>query len=250
MVIRKLSLDEWFLQYQLRKIRRDAFHLNLILKVDVSSLFQKYLAAGQKMPVNILVLKALGRTAVQHPHFSRMGFRSLWGARFLESSEIRINFPIEIEHHGRQITTAIVIKNPDSKSPTELSEEIKSAKSRPLESFPISNFAHSRKNNFANRLALRLLHRFIMSSPQRYFKMGGGGLSFSSMTQVKIPHSILTSIALGPTGFTFCLNSVEMIGDGTFLHFGIGFDHNCHTGSEMARFMKAFSENLSTDPIL
>jgi hypothetical protein len=57
---------------------------------------------------------------------------------------------------------------------------------------------------------------------------------------------VLTPVAYGPTGLTFCLNSIERKDSKTYLHLGVGYDHYSIAGIELTRILENLSENLNS----
>jgi hypothetical protein len=240
MVIRKLTLEEWFLQYQLIKIKDKAVHLPFVLRANITKAAKGY----EKVPYNAIVLKALGLLAIRKPIVNRMLFRTPFGVRFLESNSVRINFPITIEHNGKKITSAVVIQNTHLKSVEEINKEIKESCQKTLSHFPVTQFVHNNKNNILNRTLLKILYKGLMSLPSFYHNRGGGFISYSSITNHQTDNMLLTPISFGPTAFTFCMNSIEKVNGETFLHIGIGFDHTCFGGAFAIELLKEFCKEL------
>lgn len=249
MVVRKLSLAEWFLHYQLKQLPKAGLSLPSSLRVDMTEAVADFRRAGQKIPANAIVLKALGLWAAKFPDVNRILFRSPWGLRFLEMDEVRINFPIEIQHNGQSLTAAIVIQNPHLKTISEIHGEIRAAKEKPLSAYPINNFLAHRRNWFFNRWLLKTLYFLTMRFPAIYVKLGGGGLSYSSLTQAQDSKMLMLPVARGHTSFTFCLNTVELTPTACYFHFGVSFDHSSHTGAQMSRRIQAFAQMMSSQNI-
>lgn len=246
MVIRKLNLAEWFLHYQLKQLEKGGFNLPMSLRVDMTEAVEKFKATSRKIPTNAMILKALGLWAQQNPGVNRMLFRTVLGPRFLEMKDIRVNFPIEIANKNQNLTAAISIRNPHLKSVDEIHAEIRAAKQKPLAAYPINQFLSTRRNWFLNRWLLKTLYFLTMRSPRIYWKLGGGGLTYSSLTHAQDPKMIFVPVARGNTGLTFCLNSVEHTATHCYFHFGVSFDHSCHTGAEMSRWIKSFTQILTS----
>jgi|GEM_PF-1751768 hypothetical protein len=246
MVIRKLKLHEWFLRHQLEQIKMKAFHLPIILKIKITELDQFYSNQNKRIPLNALIIKSLGLTAQKIPQMQRMLFKTIFGLRFLEFQEIRINFPIEISTPEQKITTGIAIKNPHIKSLEEIQSEIKTTKQRSLNTFPITKFVYTKNNNWLNRTALRVLYRLLQTSPILYNRLGGGGISFTSLTHIQNEKMVVTPAAYGPTALTFCLNSIERLQNETYLHLGVGYDHYILGGTEMVTILDNFCQNLTS----
>lgn len=244
MVLRKLTLAEWFLMYQLKKIKQKGFHLPLAMAVDVTGLKNEFDRRGEKFPSVAVVLKALGHCVDEHPALGRTLFQTFFGPRFVETTPVRVNLPIEIKHGDRLVMTAIAIENPQLKSVKELYSEIRTAKSQPLSKYPITQFVYTKKNHWLNRLMLRGLFSFLLRSPKAFAKKGGG-ITLTSLSHLGESDWHFRATGYGLNGVTVSMTECERRGSNWFLHFGIGFDHFCHTGSEVGRMLKHLDHLLS-----
>jgi hypothetical protein len=247
MVLQKLKLHEWFLVYQLDHLKKHGHHLPTTMQLDISRYADFYESRNQKLPLTALVLKIIGTWAHQNPEAHKMLFRTWGGFKFLRGNEIRINFPIEIKHNGQSVVTAIVIKNPHLKSIPELTSEIKEAKMRSLDSFPITKFAYSRANVFFNRWLLKGLHTLVNYWPSFYWNKGGGCISISSLSNLSDPNCIFSTYSFGPTGFTFFYKDVVQEKNKTYLNLSIGIDHNCYSGIELIKLVNQLMNSTISD---
>ncbi len=246
MVLQKLELHEWFLAYQLDHIKRKCNHLPGQIQLDISAHADFYEKRGQKIPINALFLKLVGKWAAENPSAHKMLFRTWSGWKFLYGDEIRINIPLEIKHKDRSIITAIVIKNPQNKSVDEINQEIRMAKEKSVDHFPITKFANFKPNTFYNRWLLKGLHTLINAWPSLYWKKGGGCLSVSSLSNLAKTGTLFSTYSFGPTGFTFFYKDIVRQNEKTYLNLSIAVDHNCYTGIEMVNLMNRFIDCAQT----
>jgi len=90
--VRRPSLEEWFLAYQLDRLKRDHFHLPFYVDVDLAPV----LAAapeGRRPSVTALLVKASGMLAAERPEANRVVFRTFYGMRILEPGYVAVNVP-------------------------------------------------------------------------------------------------------------------------------------------------------------
>lgn len=233
MVVQKLKLSEWFLIYQLEKIKEKSCHIPFTMKVDLTRLHEHFSKQNKKFPINSLLLIGLGIWAEENPEAHKMLFKSFMGMRFLKGDEVRINFPILLREGKQKITSAVVIKNPQKKTWNQLQEEIKSKLVAGLKSYPITWYVHSNRNNFLNRTLLKCLYIMISRSPGFYWKRGGGCISLSSLSHLSTNPPVVYPLGFGPTGFTFCFNSLDFDSGKVYLQMGVGVDHSCYEGHDM-----------------
>lgn len=244
MVIQKLKLHEWFLVYQLDHIKRHGNFLPTQIQLDISAQVKYYEQRGQRFPLNAVILKGIGDWASANPMAHKMMFRTISGLKFLFGDEIRINMPMEIKHGEQSIVTAIVIKNPQSKTVDQLNQELRAAKEKTLNDFPITKFAYSKPNTFYNRWFLKGLHKLLNASPNLYWKKGGGCISVSSLSNLSKPDMAYSTFSFGPTGLTFFYKDVVRVQDRSYLNLSIGIDHNCYTGIEMVTILNRLIESF------
>jgi hypothetical protein len=242
MVIQNLKLHEWFLVYQLDQIKRHGSHLPCQIQLDISADVNLYEQRGQKLPLNAVVIKKIGNWAAANPAAHKMLFRTWAGLKFLFGDEIRINMPIELTHEGQSVVTAIVIKNPQDKTVEQINQELRSAKEKSIDHFPITKFAYLSTNTFYNRWLLKGLHKIINSSPSLYWKKGGGCISVSSLSNLSKPGMPFTTFSFGSTGFTFFYKDVARIENQSYLNLSIAVDHNCYTGIELVSLINRLGE--------
>ncbi|OYZ16240.1 MAG: hypothetical protein B7Y39_15835 [Bdellovibrio sp. 28-41-41] len=244
MVIQKLKLHEWFLVYQLDHIKRHGNFLPTQIQLDISAYVNSYEQRGQKFPLNAVFVKMIGDWAAANPEAHKMMFRTWSGLKFLFGDEIRINMPIEIKHEGRSVVTAIVIRNPQNKTVEQINRELRTAKEKSIHDFPITKFAYLNSNTFYNRWLLKGLHKIINSSPNLYWKKGGGCLSVSSLSNVSKPDMPFSTFSFGPTGLTFFYKDIVRVENRSYLNLSIGVDHNCYTGIEMVSLLNRLIESF------
>lgn len=247
MKIRKASLAEWFLQYQLQKVYFKYCHNPFHLEVDVSHLVRAAESKGLRFSPTAAVVKAVGDLVLKHPKLNRIMFHSFWGLRIVELEEIRINLPVKIHNHGDPVLSAMVISSPQNKSVPEIHQEIRKFAQGDLSDKPIGRFVHSRSNHWFNRLFLKTLYSLVLGLPQIYLKKGGGALSVSSLMKRDTREMKLLGPAIGFTPLTFTVCGLKKNRDNSHtLLLGIDFNHSILEGDEFSEACASFSQILSS----
>jgi hypothetical protein len=230
MSIRKLTLDEWFLQHQLQSIGKEHFHLPAILELDLSRISDAYKARNEKLPLTAILIKAAGLLLSKHPEINRQIFYTLTGPRFVEFDGNHVNIPVLLEFNGVKYVSATVIKNADVKSPKTIQNEINDFRKTPLTKLPIGKYIVGRPNHLFSRLRLRAIYWFIKRFPSLTLKAGAGGIAVSSL--LNLPHQGVTTsfFSRGPNAFTLCACSYAE--EKNRLNLALSWDHLTGAGYE------------------
>ncbi|MEE2903565.1 MAG: 2-oxo acid dehydrogenase subunit E2 [Myxococcota bacterium] len=245
MSIRKPTLSEWFLAYQLRSIQRNHVFNPIYLEVDISALETRYREANKEPRYTSILIKAMALVAKQHPIINRVWFSRFWGDRLLSLPYINVNFPHYIEEDGRQYLIASVVPAADEKTVDEISDIIKKSCQKSLKETIIAKHFRKNKNTFLMRLYLRIIHFLAYSFPGLYLRKGGGGLSVSSLLNHAEEGFRCTPFAWGPTAMTVSSCSVTDESDGRrVMRIGLSWDHLTGEGNEMVKSVKTLSKIL------
>ena len=94
MPVRKLTLEEWFLGYQLRLVKKNTFHLPTELNVDIRRIEAAYSDRGEKVPYSAVLVKAVALLARRCPGVNRMVFSTFYGKRMVEFESVDVNVPL------------------------------------------------------------------------------------------------------------------------------------------------------------
>lgn len=238
MVIRKLSLEEWFLRKQLLGLRKRHFFLPGTLTLDLGKLTDFY-GGADKIPLTAIAIKAAAMIRELHPHSHRMVFSTFFGPRILEFSESRVSVPVLIHENGKVHLSAAVIKNAEKKSVSSLRDELKALQARPLSTFPVASYVARKPNLFWNRWMLGLLEYIAYRSPTLYSKKGGG-IVVSTVFSKGTFGSDMAPTAFGPTALTISGCSVFQEGSRSLVRFGVSYDHTALLAFEAVAALRAF----------
>ncbi len=246
--IRKLTLDEWFLAHQLKKIKRQ-FHLPIFIDVDVSRIENHYNELGAPVPYTIILIKAASLFIKKCPEINRAVFHTFYGLRMVEFPYNSVNIPITSTKEGRKIVSATMIEDAYKLTNTQIRRELKKATKKELTDLPINNIIHNGSNNFFNRFRLRLIHFMMTNFPKFYLKHRAGGISVSSIPHLYDAGSPAQAVSYGMTAVTLFNCSMKKEGAKTFLRLGVGLDHmTCHgdtamkASSELCRILSAYED--------
>jgi len=243
-IVRKPTLDEWFLILQLKCIKKQ-FHLPFYIDIDVTKLANKFMAANRKVPYTALLIKASSILLEECPHMNIAIFHTFLGVKIVDFKYNIVNLPIAIVRDGKYMLTATTIENAFMKSIHEIRSEIKSAAAKDLSDLPLNKLLHYGKNNFFNRLKLRTMHFMFNNFPKKYLKFRAGGIGVSSLMNKSNIDLPLAMMAYGNTGLTIGSCAEYQNAEKRFLKVGIALDHMvCHGEVGVAAIMQ-FSEILT-----
>ncbi len=244
MVLRKLTLSEWFLRYQLLKLQKHRFYLPIELNLDVSAMNSFFKSRNLRFPATALMVKLAALLQIEAPYTHRLIFPTLFGPRLAEATEPIVNLPIVIRHKEKEVLSAISIHGAHQKTLSQIAEEIKVARDKHIDAYPIVRFVVENQNTFVNRMLLRGLYFLAYCVPQNYVKRKGGGICVSSLFNNHASHLNSRPYAFGPTALTFCFSSLKEELGADFLKIGIGYEHTAFTGNELLKGLAHLSEIL------
>jgi hypothetical protein len=246
MTVRKPTLDEWFLAYQVRSLNREFFFNPGTLDADITAIVERYRARGVKLSYPALVVKALALTAQKVPEINRAYVRTPLGDRVVEFDHISVNLPVALQENGQTYLSALVVRDADRKSVGEIAAEIHRAQRRSIDETWLTKIVARRPNNFLWRTALRGVHFAAYRWPGMA-ALGAGGLSVSSVADHRDAPALRGS-SYGPTALTLLITGVRRREDGRWwLELGLGMNHLAMTGLTMARAAPVLRDLLSTE---
>jgi hypothetical protein len=244
-VIRKPTLDEWFLAHQMRHLARDFFFNPGTLDVDVTALSERWQARGERVPWTAVVCKALALTAAQVPELNRAYLRTPLGDRVVEFEHRSVNLPVALRDRGQVYLSAIVLRDADRRSVAELAAEIRAAQARPIEDTKVTSIVARRPNTLVWRTVLRGIHFAAYRWPGMG-RLGAGGLSVSSLIDHADDPQLMRVTSYGPTAMTLCITAARRTADGRqMLELGLGMNHVAMTGLTLRRMTTVLRELLS-----
>lgn len=247
MPVRRQTLHEWFLDYQLRHEWKRRFFNPVSVDVDVTALASAYEAEGRDVPWSAIVVKAAGLVAIRHPEVNRVVFRTFYGNRVVDFDRITVNFPVLWSREGQDILGAITIPEPQALSIDGIRDHIRAGRRRKLEETKVARFVLG-KNNFFNRMRLRAIHGAVNHFPGLYLKFGGGGLSVTSLLFLSDERVKLRVTPYGPTAMTVGATSVSKEPDGRrLMRLGIGFDHTAVRGDQAVAAAQTMARLLQSE---
>lgn len=238
--IRKPSVDEWFLQKQLEKIK-NGFHLPMHMDIDMTKLHKHYQDQGLEVPYTVLVLKAAGQVLEECPKFNKVLFHTFYGKRFLELDEIRVNLPVKIVLEGKDVLTVASIKDPHKKTTREIKKIIKESASRGWSQLPLNKLIHKR-SPFVAKPILRLILWAMNNFPSFYARNGGGGISFSSFMNIKSKRPSMLMVAKGGTAVTLSAASIKNLEGKHILLLGLSFEHMSEHGFNLVEVVQKIEQ--------
>ncbi len=247
MSVRRQTLEEWFTDHQLQRIGRDHFHIPVGLNVDVTAVHHAWEAAGKRLPVTAMVIKALALTAREHPECNRTVFRTSLGTWVVDFEHTDVNVPVMIEHEGRSVLSAVVIHDAADKSVAAIHQEVREASQRDLSALPIGRHFIANRNTWFNRTKLRLVHWAVWNLPWAFERKRGGGLAVSSLIGAASDTLDITAVSRGPHVLNVGVWTLRETDGRQLLKLGIGYDHSGLGGQAMFRVMSTLDAVLRGD---
>jgi hypothetical protein len=246
--IRKPTLDEWFLAHQMRALGRDFFYNPGSLDLDITALCARWQARGERVPYTALVAKALALTARDVPELNRAYLRAPLGDRVVEFAHRSVNLPVALrDERGQVYLSAVVLRDADQRSVTELAAEIRQAQARPIDDTRVTRIVARRPNTLWWRTVLRGIHFAAYRWPGMG-RLGAGGLSVSSLIDHADDPARMRAASFGPTAMTLCIMAVRHGDDGQkTLELGLGMNHVAMTGLTLRRMTTVLREYLSSN---
>lgn len=226
-MIRKPTVDEWFLALQLKQIKK-GFHLPFHLKADVT-----HMTLHSSRPLfTAMLVKAASILLRQRSQMNKIITHGTCGIRIIEPAYNGVNVPLELEIEGRKIVTGVTIEDAFRKSLKEIHDEIKKAKGKTLNDLPVNKIIHSRGLDFIKKIKLKILHFILMNFPSLYLKKRVGGISVSSLLNYADPSVNVSMSAFGMTVLTISSCSIIQEKNKTYLDIGMAFDHSVIHGKD------------------
>jgi hypothetical protein len=246
--VRRLSLEEWFLDYQLQSVSRDHFLLPFHLDVPLEPLTAPWTSRGLRAPVPAMVVKAVAVLARRRPEINRMLFRTPLGPRMLEFDGQHVNVPVLVPFEGKDYLSAVTVRDAADKSVEAIDAELSAARTRDVRGLLINRLFIDGKDTLWRRLQLRVLHFLAYRSPWSYARSGGGGLAVSSLYHRRKVGMVARGVAMGPNAWTVGIMAASGEGAQAVLHLGVVFDHGVMHGDTFLAALGEFS-TLLADPV-
>jgi pyruvate/2-oxoglutarate dehydrogenase complex dihydrolipoamide acyltransferase (E2) component len=190
-------------------------------------------------------VRALALTARQVPEINRCYFPTVFGDKVIEFDHVSVNLPVMLREGGREHLMAATVRDADEKTVDEIHREIQAAQRRTLDDTRLTKHVARRPNTLAWRSLLRAVH-FASYELAAVDRMGGGGLSVSSIITHREEPARVRSVSMGPTAVTLALTGVRRDGERTWLEMGMGIDHAAISGMAARRATDALCDLLSS----
>lgn len=242
--IRCPSLDEWFLSKQLEKIKH-GFHLPTSMEIDLTEFITEYKKQNKNPPTTALLIKAASQFIQDFPEYNQVYFKTIFGRKIVSPSYNSVNVPVELSLNGKQVISAVAVKDAYKKSLSEINEELKKEKLKTLENLPVNKLIHGEGNIFLRKLKLRIILFLFFNCPGLYVKNRGGGISVSSLFRGNPDNLDMTVLAYGMTTFTLCSAAVVEKEQQSILKLSVGFNHIVTHGINAPRSLASLSKIIS-----
>lgn len=222
--IRKLTIDEWFLNLQLGNLK-DHFFLPIFIEVDVTSFQKKYLAKNKHPPYALYLIKSASQFIHENPEYNEVYFNTIFGKKIATLGYNAVNVPIEITHNQQSYISAVSVQDAYKKSLEDIGLELKKEKMKTLDDLPINKIIHGKEHPFIKKIKLSFIFFIFSNFPKFYLKNKAGGISVSSLFATNKDNRNMHINAYGLTTFTLCSATILEQNDKTIMKIGIGFSH-------------------------
>ena len=257
MKVTPLSNNRFFLYEHLNRARRFHCSVSGVYRYDVTDLvaeLERQRAAGRKVSLVTLLVRATGILLARHPRLNRHLFHGLFRKVEVEFDTISCTLIVHRKlAEGEDILFPVILERPHERTPDDLYAEVRRMKTMPLDEVPqIAAFERVKK---MPRLALRWFSYKSRSDPSFYLKyFGTYGLS-SMLTDGWGAHAGhgVASVGCGFQPGSMRDEAVAVDGEvqiRKILHLGILVDHFLLDGMDVARAMHDLRAMLETTALL
>lgn len=244
-MIRTLTLQEWFLAYQLEYIEKNYSHISGFWEVDLTRLIAHFDGEPEKIPLTSLLIKAGAIWQRECPVVNRQMFRTPWGRRFYCCESRAVNVPAVLNAGGEPYLSVVSIKKADEKTLAEIHQELHDFARTDPSSLPIGRFLAGKRNHLLNRLRLALIHRLVNRLPILSERMEAGTISVSSILSTKQKQADVTFMGKGPGAMSLTICGMDT--SAGKLKIGFSWDHATSNGHEAVAASKTFCMMLQGD---
>ncbi len=229
-LIRKLTLAEWFLKYQLDFIDKKYNHLNAFVDINFENIISHYENLNEKIPMTSLLVKACGIWQERCPEINRQVFSTIFGKRMSSCDSYCVNIPIVLNNKGNPYVSVAQVNDANSKGLNIIKSEIKEYLRNDPASLPIGKILVGKKNTLFNRMRLKVMHFIVNQFPRIQEKYNVGTISVSSLLNLDHFGNDVTFIAKGPGAISICVCSIDY--EHKKMKLGIAWDHGTGHGYE------------------
>jgi len=242
----KLHHARWNIFDMINTAGRAAIPATLFYDIDISwteALREKFAALGQKITITAVLLKAIAIAQIKHPATRTV---MLPGGQLIQLNKLQGQFTVERFVDEQPAVFFGAIKEPDQKPITDITKELQTYGSAPIEEVPQLRI----ESKFSKSpWLLRQLMIFVgMRVPQVRLRFMGATFGLSSLGKYGcrnlISPSVITSM--------FCVGEAEerpLVVNGKIeirpmVSIVLNFDHRVLDGATAARFMQDIIELL------
>lgn len=236
-MIRKLSLAEWFLSYQLEFIEKHYCHISGVWEIDLTKLVDRFDGDIKTVPFTSVLIKACALWQRECPEINRQVFKTPLGKRFYSCDQRAVNVPALLQYNGRPYLSVVSIKQADQKPLAAIQQALKDYTKTDPKALPVGRFVINKRNHFFNRLRLIIIHTLVNRFPGLAEKFQVGTISVSSLLSSQQDADV-TFMAKGPGAMSLTLCHVD---DATnTMKIGFSWDHATANGYEAVAASKMF----------
>ncbi|PCJ46866.1 MAG: hypothetical protein COA99_01975 [Moraxellaceae bacterium] len=244
-MIRKLSLAEWFLTYQLKYVDRNYSHIAGMAEVDLSRILDHFGGDPLKVPLTSILIKACSIWQRENPVINRQMFKTLLGPRLYSCESNSVNIPALLKADGDPYLSVLCIKNADQKTISSIKDEIANYSTTDPKTLPIGSRLIGKPNNIINRWRLRIIHFVVNTFPTIQNKLQIGTISLSSLLTSNQEGTDVTLMGKGPGAVSLTICGFDS--KTKMMTIGISWDHATAQGYEINLAVQNFCRILQGD---
>lgn len=240
--------------------RSKRFHCSVsgVAEYDVTDLrarLREERRGGRDISLTAVLAKATAKLIEEQPHLNRHQFTSWFGGRrIVEFQQIHCTLVVARRARGEGTTEDILlpllISDVDKKSLADIEQEIRAARSTPLEE--LEQFRQLQRANRLPRLALSWFSFKARSDPDFYLRTFG---TYGLSSLVRVGGHGIGGATLANTGVAFLPGTIRKLPRYVkndvvareILTFGLVFDHYLFDGIQMLRATERLGDLLE-DP--
>ncbi len=233
MAIKKPTLTQWAYIYFHQRIWKAGFFVPGLAEVDVTPIVKAWEAVGEKPPWTAILLHALGTAGELHPAINRAVVSPFGALRIIQFDDVSVALPVAFEHEGKMNSRLEVIRNPHKRTISEIRQQLRDLKKKPLNPKGPTALLSRGKNVFWNRWLIKI-GIWVMEQRPSFFEKNGASLGLSSLATFSEPGYVTRLMALGPSALSLTFTGTRTDEHGkSWIEVGFCFNHLVCRGDEV-----------------
>jgi len=242
MSMRKPTLAEWFNAHQHRALWRDNSFMVGTLDLDITEVADDWTQRGLTPHFPAILARAAGVVAAAHPAVNRAYLRTVWGDRMVVFDGVHVVMPVRFEHEGRPILDAVVLRDTDQRTATDLRDEIRDHVKAGLDATTLTRLVARKPNTLWWRTVLRAVHFAAWRLPLA--ARHAGAIGVTTPAPGHIDTRPMNFAGPTPLSMLIALTGIQREDGRTRINLGVMMNHLVCDGRTMGAFLQDFSALL------